>query len=143
MGRRSFRSLGRAEALRGVYWHVQIVEEQYLERNLRSDEASAGVKDKPSLIAVRTVIGYGSPKAGTKQGAWRALGAEAVKQTKKKPWLAPRTRRSYVPEDAAKNWGAGSGSGAKVESDWNALFASYRKLSGGGCGVRTRAGGSP
>jgi transketolase len=37
-------------------------------------EAAKAETDKPSLIAVRTVIGYGSPKAGHEQGARRGDG---------------------------------------------------------------------
>jgi transketolase len=109
------------------HWHVQIVEDgNDLEGIAKAIEAAQGVKDKPSLIAVRTVIGYGSPKAGTNKAHGEALGAEAVKQTKKNlGW--PEDKTFYVPEDAAKNWLQAVDRGAKVESDWNALFASYRK----------------
>ena len=109
------------------HWHVQIVEDgNDLEGISKAIEAAQGVKDKPSLIAVRTVIGYGSPKAGTNKAHGEALGAEAVKQTKKNlGW--PEDKTFYVPEDAAKNWLQAVEKGAKEESDWNALFASYRK----------------
>ena len=109
------------------HWHVQIVEDgNDLEGISKAIEAAQGVKNKPSLIAVRTVIGYGSPKAGTNKAHGEALGAEAVKQTKKNlGW--PEDKTFYVPEDAAKNWLQAVEKGAKEESDWNALFASYRK----------------
>jgi len=62
----------------------------------------------------------------TNKAHGEALGAEAVKQTKKNlGW--PEDKTFYVPEDAAKNWLQAVDRGAKVESDWNALFASYRK----------------
>ncbi len=109
------------------HWHVQIVEDgNDLEGISKAIEAAKAVKDKPSLIAVRTVIGYGSPKAGTSKAHGEALGAEAVKQTKKNlGW--PEDKTFYVPEDAATNWLQAVDKGAKEESDWNALFASYRK----------------
>jgi transketolase len=109
------------------HWHVQIVEDgNDLEGISKAIEAAQGVKDKPSLIAVRTVIGYGSPKAGTNKAHGEALGAEAVKQTKKNlGW--PEDKTFYVPDDAAKNWLQAVEKGAKEESDWNALLASYRK----------------
>jgi transketolase len=109
------------------HWHVQIVEDgNDLEGISKAIEAAQAVKDKPSLIAVRTVIGYGSPKAGTNKAHGEALGAEAVKQTKKNlHW--PEDKTFWVPEDAAKNWLQAVDKGAQAESDWNALFANYRK----------------
>jgi transketolase len=109
------------------HWHVQIVEDgNDLEGISKAIEAAQAVKDKPSLIAVRTVIGYGSPKAGTNKAHGEALGADAVKQTKKNlGW--PEDKTFYVPEDAAKNWLQALDKGAQQESDWNALFANYKK----------------
>ena len=109
------------------HWHVQIVQDgNDLEGISKAIEAAQAVKDKPSLIAVRTVIGYGSPKAGTSKAHGEALGADAVKQTKKNlGW--PEDKFFYVPEDAAKNWLQAVDKGAKEESDWNALFAGYKK----------------
>jgi transketolase len=109
------------------HWHVQIVGDgNDLEGISKAIGAAQAVKDKPSLIAVRTVIGYGSPKAGTSKAHGEALGADAVKQTKKNlGW--PEDKNFYVPEDAAKNWLQAVDRGAQAESDWNAQFANYRK----------------
>ncbi len=109
------------------HWHVQIVQDgNDLEGISKAIDAAQAVKDKPSLIAVRTVIGYGSPRAGTSKAHGEALGAEAVKQTKKNlGW--PEDKTFYVPGDAAKNWLQAVDRGAKAESDWNALFANYKK----------------
>ncbi|MGA7521545.1 MAG: transketolase [Acidobacteriaceae bacterium] len=109
------------------HWHVQLVGDgNDLVGISKAIEAAQAVKDKPSLIAVRTVIGYGSPKAGTNKAHGEALGVEAVKQTKKNlDW--PEDKIFYVPEDAAKNWLQAVDRGAQAESDWNAQFANYRK----------------
>ncbi len=109
------------------HWHVQIVGDgNDLEGISKAIEAARAVKDKPSLIAVRTVIGYGSPKAGTSKAHGEALGVDAVKQTKKNlGW--PEDKNFYVPEDVAKNWLQAVDRGAQAESDWNAQFANYRK----------------
>lgn len=81
---------------------------------------------RPTLIRVRTVIGYGSPKAGTKAVHGEALGAEAVKATKKNlGW--PEDKSFYVPQDAAKNWLEAKSKGKQVHADWEAKFAEYRK----------------
>jgi transketolase len=117
----------RVKRFEAYHWHVQSVADgNDLEAISKAIEAAQAVKDKPSLIAVRTVIGYGSPKAGTNKAHGEALGAEAVKQTKKNlNW--PEDKTFWVPDDAAKNWLQAVDRGAKVESDWNALFADYKK----------------
>lgn len=109
------------------HWHVQIVEDgNDLEGISKAIEAAQAVKDKPSLIAVRTIIGYGSPKAGTNKAHGEALGGEAVKETKRNlGW--PEDKTFYVPDDAAKNWLQAVDKGAQEESEWNALFARYKK----------------
>ena len=107
------------------HWHVQIVEDgNDLEAIGKAIEAAKAVTDKPSMIAVRTVIGYGSPKAGTNKAHGEALGAEDVKKTKENlKWPADKT--FYVPEDAAQHWLEAVDKGAKEEQSWNELFAKY------------------
>ncbi len=109
------------------HWHVQIVQDgNDLEGISKAIEAAQKVKDKPSLIAVRTVIGYGSPKAGTNKAHGEALGPEAVKETKRNlDW--PEDKTFYVPEEAAINWLQAVDKGAQEESDWNAMFAKYKE----------------
>ena len=84
------------------HWHVQLVEDgNDLEAISKAMEAAKAVTDKPSLIAVRTVIGYGSPKAGTSKAHGEPLGAEAMKETKKNlGW--PEDKSFYVPDEATK-----------------------------------------
>jgi transketolase len=81
---------------------------------------------RPTLIRVRTVIGYGSPKAGTKAVHGEALGEENVKATKKNlGW--PEDKTFYVPEDARKNWDTIKPKGKKLHAEWDAHFAEYKK----------------
>ena len=55
---------------------------------------------------MRTVIGYGSPKAGTNKAHGEALGPEATKATKKKlNW--PEDKSFYVPDEAKAELAAG------------------------------------
>ena len=109
------------------HWHVQIVEDgNDLEAISKAIEAAQKVTNKPSLIAVRTVIGYGSPKAGSSKAHGEALGDEAVRETKKNlGW--PEDKTFYVPEDAKKNWLQAVERGAKHEEEWNKMFAEYKK----------------
>jgi len=81
---------------------------------------------KPTLIRVRTVIGYGSPKAGTKAVHGEALGAEATAATKKNlGW--PEDKQFYVPDEAKNNWLGAKTRGKQVHAEWDKHFAEYKK----------------
>jgi transketolase len=65
-------------------WHVQFVDDgNNLDKISEAIKIAQSITDKPSLIRLRTVIGYGIPKAGTNKVHGEALGADAVKATKK------------------------------------------------------------
>jgi transketolase len=72
------------ERFEAYHWHVQRVKDgndlAAIEAAIAAAKAETG---RPSIIAVRTVIGYGSPKAGTNKVHGEPLGAEAVAATKK------------------------------------------------------------
>jgi transketolase len=80
---------------------------------------------KPTLIGVRTIIGYGSPKAGTNKVHGEALGAEATAATKKF-FGFPEDKSFYVPDDALANWRKAVDKGAQEEADWKKLFEGYK-----------------
>ena len=108
------------------HWHVQMVHDGNdlvaLEAAILAAKAET---TRPSLIRVRTVIGYGSPKAGTSKVHGEALGADAVKATKKNlGW--PEDKSFYVPEEARANWDTVKPRGKKAHEAWNADFAEYK-----------------
>ncbi len=115
------------ERFEAYHWHVQMVDNgNDLEAISQAIKNAQGITDKPSMIRVRTVIGYGSPKAGTNKAHGEALGAEAVKATKKKlNW--PEDKTFYIPEEARVNWLQAVDKGKKYEQEWNDLFARYKK----------------
>jgi transketolase len=81
---------------------------------------------RPTLIRVRTVIGYGSPKAGTNKVHGEAMGVEAVKETKRNlGW--PEDKTFYVPEEARRNWDTIKPKGKKLHAEWDAHFAEYKR----------------
>ena len=83
-------------------------------------------KDKPSLIIIKTHIGYGSPKQDTGAAHGEPLGMEAVKETKKKlNW--PLEPPFYIPEQSLTHFRQAQERGAKLERDWRDLFDKYRK----------------
>jgi transketolase len=92
------------------------------------DAINAGKADvtRPTLIRVRTVIGYGSPKAGTNKVHGEALGADAVAATKKNlGW--PEDKSFYVPDAARANWDTIKPKGKATHAVWDAKFAEYKK----------------
>jgi transketolase len=107
-------------------WHVQRVMDgndlDGIEAAIAAAQAETG---RPSLIAVRTVIGYGSPKAGTNKVHGEAMGAADTAATKKF-FGFPEDQSFYVPEDALANWREAVKRGASQEAEWNKLFAGYK-----------------
>jgi transketolase len=114
------------ERFEAYHWHVQRVADgndlDALEAAIDAAKAETG---KPSLIAVRTVIGYGSPKAGSSKAHGEPLGADATKATKKF-FGFPEDQSFYVPQDALDNWRTAVDRGTKAEANWKTLFESYR-----------------
>jgi len=87
--------------------------------------AAKAVEDKPSLIAVRTVIGFGSPLAGTNKVHGEAMSAVDAAATKKF-FGFPEDQSFVIPEDALANWREAVKRGAASEAEWNKLFAGYK-----------------
>jgi len=108
------------------HWHVQIVGDgNDLKAIEAAIEAAKAETSRPSFIAVRTVIGYGSPKAGTNKVHGEAMGAADVAATKKF-FGFPEDQSFYVPEDALANWRRAGERGAALEDEWKQLFEKYR-----------------
>jgi transketolase len=106
-------------------WQVQrVMDGNDLDAIEAAIEAAKAETGRPSLIAVRTVIGYGSPKAGTNKVHGEAMGAADTAATKKF-FGFPEDQSFYVPEDALKNWRVAVERGAKFEAEWKKLFAAY------------------
>jgi transketolase len=107
-------------------WHVQRVMDGNDLGGIEEAIVAAKVQvGKPSLIGVRTVIGYGSPKAGTNKVHGEAMGSADVAATKKF-FGFPEDQSFYVPDDALANWRETVPRGAQAEADWNKLFAGYK-----------------
>jgi transketolase len=109
------------------HWHVQMVHDgndlEALETAIHNAKAET---TRPSLIRVRTVIGYGSPKAGTKAVHGEALGPEAMKATRENlGW--PLDKTFYIPEEAAAVWGKCKTKGKHVHDEWQAKYEEYAK----------------
>jgi transketolase len=107
-------------------WHTQRVEDGNDLEALRAAIAAADADDRPSLIAVRTVIGYGSPnKAGTSSSHGSPLGDEEIARTKaaigwehEAPFHVPEEVRDHLDVRAR---------GAEQHAAWDERFAAYRE----------------
>ncbi len=88
-------------------------------------EAATADQTRPSLIAVRTVIGYGSPnKQGTHKAHGEPLGEEEVRLTKQAlGWTA--SEPFTIPGEALEHFREALEHGAHFEAEWNTLFKAW------------------
>ena len=108
-------------------WHVQQVEDgNDLEAIEKAIVSAQKETRKPSLIAVRTHIGYGSPNKQDKASAHgEPLGKEELKLTKQKlGW--PLEPEFFIPEEALKVFRAAVKQGKAEEARWISLLEGYR-----------------
>jgi transketolase len=109
------------------HWHVQrVADGNDLNALEAAIEAAKAETARPSFIAVRTIIGYGSPRAGTNKVHGEALGAADTAATKKF-FGFPEDKSFYVPDDALANWRKAAERGAALEDGWKKLFAGYKQ----------------
>ena len=116
----------RARRFEAYGWHTQIVDDgndlQAIDSALGAAREEAG---RPSIILVRTHIGYGSPH---KQDSFEAhgspLGEEEVRLTKQRlGW--PTEPTFLIPEEALTVFRAAAEQGQRAEQEWNATFSRY------------------
>lgn len=106
-------------------WHTVTVEDG---NDLEAIEAAVreaqSVGTKPSLISVKTTIGYGMPTAGTRKAHSDAPGEEAVRETKRHlGW--PEDKQFYVPDEALAHFRQAIERGARQEQEWKAMVGKY------------------
>ncbi|HVA41443.1 MAG TPA: transketolase, partial [Candidatus Binataceae bacterium] len=109
-------------------WHTQAVDDANdLAAVARAVENAIAEENRPSLIRVRSHIGYGSPnRQDTSKAHGQALGVEEVKLTKRfYGW--PEEPAFYVPDEALKHFRDCGARGCELESDWNGRFERYAK----------------
>ncbi len=105
-------------------WHVQRVEDGNNLEALNSAIATARADDRPSIICIRSHIGYGSPKQDNASAHGEPLGDEALEATKKFfEW--PLEPRFHIPDEVLPHMSAATEQGKSAEADWNALMDRY------------------
>ena len=108
-------------------WHTSTVEDgndvAVIEAAIRDAQA---VADRPSLISVKTTIGYGMPTAGTRKAHSDPPGEDAVRETKRHlGW--PEDKFFYVPDEALAHFRKALERGQQYEREWDELIDKYEE----------------
>jgi transketolase len=90
-------------------------------------EAFKATQDRPTFIVVRSVIGWGSPRAGSEKAHGEALGEDNVRATKK-AYGWPEDAQFLVPDGVKEHFTQAVASrGRPARERWEELFERYRQ----------------
>ena len=109
-------------------WHTRKVPDgNDTEDVAKAIEEAQAEEQRPSLILVRTHIGYGSPhKQDNFSSHGSPLGEDELKATKVAlGW--PTMDKFYLPQDAVDYFREAVPTGARVEDEWKKKFDAYRR----------------
>jgi transketolase len=106
-------------------WHVLCLSDG---NDLSAIESAIGEAraetSRPSLICIRTEIGYGSPKHSTAGAHGEPLGADALKVTKQTlGW--PLSPAFLIPDEALSHFAAATEKGSAQQAEWERLMEDY------------------
>jgi transketolase len=108
-------------------WHTDRVHDGNDIDAIEEAVKRAKSQDRPTLIAVRTHIGYGSPNKQDKASAHGSpLGEDEVKLTKE-AYGWPEDKLFDIPNDALNHFREAIPHGQKAENSWNDLFSAYQE----------------
>ena len=121
-------STNQAKRFEAYGWHVTYVSDgNDLEEIDRAIIEAKRESERPSLIVLRTTIGYGSPgKAGTSAAHGAPLGQDEIIKTKENlgyPSLEP----FHVENSTREHWAACLENGRKLQEDWQTRFSLYQE----------------
>src|SRR6476469_4059558 len=106
-------------------WHtVTVADGNNLDEIDAAIREAQAVTDKPSLISVKTIIGFGMPTQGTRKAHSDAPGEEAVRETKRHlGW--PEDKQFYIPDEALAHYREAIPRGEQLETEWHGLVEKY------------------
>ena len=108
-------------------WHTQRVEDGNDVAAIEAAIAAARADDRPSLIAVRTHIGYGAPtKHDSQKAHGAALGEDEVRGAKEFYGWDP-DRHFYVPDEALGKFREAIPAGERLVAEWHEKLARYER----------------
>jgi transketolase len=106
-------------------WHTQrVMDGNDLDAIEAAIKAAQEETERPSLISVKTIIGYGSPQEGTSKVHGSPLGPENLKKAKEFFGFDPE-QSFVVPAEVGTHLLEPGQRGAKLQEEWNAQFAKY------------------
>jgi transketolase len=109
-------------------WHTQFIQSDQgndVDAIDRAIGIAQNVVDRPSLIVVRTHIGYGSPRQDNYMAHGEPLGPDNVKKTKEDlGW--PLEPPFYVPDDVLAWFRDVGAKGAELEKSWQTMYDQWR-----------------
>lgn len=111
-------------------WHVQtLTDGNDVQAILKALQEAKKVTDRPSMIVLKTVIGYGAPKkAGTASAHGEPLGADEIKGAKASYGWPEGAGDFYVPDGVKEHFAEGLGKrGAAASAQWRELFSAYKE----------------
>jgi transketolase len=108
-------------------WHTQhVADVNDLAALNRAIDAAKAETSRPSMIVVRSHIGYGSPnKHDTAEAHGSALGVEEIKLTKQALGY-PSQEPFYVAPEALRYWREAAKRRAKTEDEWKKVYEAYK-----------------
>jgi transketolase len=108
-------------------WHTQhVADGNDLDAIEKAIRAAQDETERPSIIAVRTIIGYGSPQEGTSKVHGSALGEENVRKTKEFfGWDPDKT--FFIPDGVKEHTMEAGKKGADIQKEWKNRFAAYKE----------------
>src|SRR5688572_26945727 len=106
-------------------WHTQTVADgNDLDEIELAIKTAQSITDAPSLISIKTTIGYGMPTQGTRKAHSDPPGEDAVRETKRHlGW--PEDKEFYIPDEARAHYREAISRGERLESEWNALVEKF------------------
>ncbi|MBX3096131.1 MAG: transketolase [Fimbriimonadaceae bacterium] len=106
-------------------WHTDRVDGMDIEAVSGAIARAKETTDRPSLIACRTIIGFGSPnKAGSESSHGAALGPEEVRLSKQALGMNP-DKEFAVPDDVRAFYSVARSNGEEAVAAWDAAMAAY------------------
>lgn len=106
-------------------WHVQKIDGHNMDAIGEAIQKAREENLRPSLIACRTHIGYGSPRQDTAKVHGSPLGEEDLKKTKERFGWDPEVR-FYIPEEVREYFRGYHLTGSKKNDQWQKLVAGYK-----------------
>jgi transketolase len=109
-------------------WHVQHVDDgNDLDAIDRAVEAAKAETGRPSLIVLKTIIGFGSPnRADTSKAHGEPLGAEEVVLTKRNLGWPKPDETFFVPPEALDAWRSAAARRAESHAEWQTRYDAWK-----------------